>query len=209
MSAIGFRRLCLIVAAFVLQTALLRAALPGPDEAPARLSLVGQLLVAAPWIGDPYFERTVILVLEDGPSGAVGIVINKPIGEQPLANVFKALGQREGDVAGSVRIFSGGPLKPGAGFVVHSADYRRAETVALTDRISMTSSVVILQDIGDKKGPAKHLVAFGYAGWGPDQLKHEIEEHAWGIAEADPTLVFDVDRDKVWEFAREHSTEHL
>jgi putative transcriptional regulator len=131
MSAIGFRRLCLIVAAFVLQTALLRAALPGSDEAPARPSLAGQLLVAAPWIGDPRFERTVILVVEHGPGGAFGIVINKPIGEQPLASVFKALGQKEGDVTGSVRIFSGGPVQPEVGFVVHSADYRRPETVAL------------------------------------------------------------------------------
>jgi putative transcriptional regulator len=208
MSAIGVRRLCLIVAAFVLQTALLRAALPGPDETPARPSLAGQLLVAAPWMGDPRFERTVILIVEDGPDGAVGIVINKPVGEQPLASVFKALGQ-EGDVAGSVRVFSGGPVQPEAGFVVHSADYRRPETIALTDRVSMTSNVAILHDIGDKKGPAKFLVAFGYAGWGPDQLEHEIEEHAWGIAEADPTLVFDEDRDNVWEDARKHSTEHL
>lgn len=166
MSAIGFRRLCLIVAALVLQTALLRAALPGADEAPARPSLAGQLLVAAPWIGDPRFERTVILVVEHGPGGVVGIVINKPIGEQPLASVFKALGQKEGDVTGSVRIFSGGPVQPEVGFVVHSADYRRPETVALTDRLSVTSSVAILQDIGDKRGPAKILVAFGYAGWG-------------------------------------------
>jgi hypothetical protein len=60
MSAIGLRRLGFIVAAFVLQTALLRAALPGPDEAPARPSLAGQLLVAAPGMGDPRFERTVI-----------------------------------------------------------------------------------------------------------------------------------------------------
>ena len=211
MSAIGFRRLCLLVAAFVLQTALLRAALPGKDEAPepARPSLAGQLLVAAPWIGDPRFEHSVILVVEDGPGGAVGIVINKPIGDQPLANVLKAVGQKESDVAGSVRIFSGGPVQPDAGFVVHSADYRRPETVAVTDRVSMTSSVAILQDIADKKGPAKVLVAFGYAGWGPDQLEHEIEDHAWGIAEADPTRVFDEDRDKVWEDAREHSTEHL
>ena len=208
MSAIGVRRLCLMVAAFVLQTALLRAALPGPDETPARPSLAGQLLVAAPWMGDPRFERTVILIVEDGPDGAVGIVINKPVGEQPLASVFKALGQ-EGDVAGSVRVFSGGPVQPEAGFVVHSADYRRPETIALTDRVSMTSNVAILHDIGDKKGPAKFLVAFGYAGWGPDQLEHEIEEHAWGIAEADPTLVFDEDRDNVWEDARKHSTQHL
>ena len=61
MSAIGLRRLGFIVAAFVLQTALLRAALPGPNEARARPSLAGQLLVAAPWMGDPRFEHTVIL----------------------------------------------------------------------------------------------------------------------------------------------------
>ena len=85
MSAIGLHRLGLIVAAFVLQTALLRAGLPGPDEAQARPSLVGQLLVAAPGVGDPRFERTVILIVEQGPDGALGIVINKPIGEQPLA----------------------------------------------------------------------------------------------------------------------------
>jgi putative transcriptional regulator len=209
MSAIGFRRLCLIVAALVLQTALLRAALPGSDEAPAPTSLAGQLLVAAPWIGDPRFERTVILIVEHRPGGAVGIVINKPVGEQSLASVFKALGQNGGDVSGSVRVFSGGPVQLEVGFVIHSADYHRPETVALTDRISMTSSVAILQDIGVKRGPAKILVAFGYAGWGPGQLEHEIEEHAWGIAEAEPTLVFDEDKDNVWEDARKHSTEHL
>ena len=209
MSAIGFRRLCFIVAALVLQTALLRAALPGSDEAPAPTSLAGQLLVAAPWIGDPRFERTVILIVEHGPGGAVGIVINKPVGEQSLASVFKALGQKGGDVSGSVRVFSGGPVQLEVGFVIHSADYHRPETVALTDRISMTSSVAILQDIGVKRGPAKFLVAFGYAGWGPGQLEHEIEEHAWGIAEAEPTLVFDENKDNVWEDARIHSTEHL
>ena len=209
MSAIGLHRLGLIVAAFVLQSALLRVALAGPDEAQARSSLVGQLLVAAPGVGDPRFERTVILIVEQGPDGTVGIVVNKPIGEQPLASVFKALGQKDGDAAGSVRVFSGGPVQPEVGFVVHSPEYRRPETVAITDRLSMTSSMAILRDIGDRRGPAKVLVAFGYAGWGPDQLEHEIEQRAWGIAEADPTLVFDEDRDNVWEDVWKHRTEHL
>ena len=208
MSAIGLRRLGLIVAAFALQTAVLRAALPGPDEAPAQPSLAGQLLVAAPWMGDPRFERAVILIVKHGPGGALGIVINKPIGDAPLASVFKALGQKDGDVAGSVRVFSGGPVQPEAGFVVHSPDYRRPETVAITDRLSMTSSIAILRDIGDKRGPAKVLLAFGYAGWGPDQLEHEIEERAWGIAEADPTLVFDEDRDNVWDVAWKRRTQN-
>jgi len=206
MSAIGLRSLGLIVA-FLLQTALLKAALPTiPDEAPARPSLAGQLLVADPSMSDPYFERTVILIVQHNPSGSVGIVINKPIGETSIASLFEALNQKGGDVA--VRVFSGGPVHPEAGFVVHSSDYRRPETVAVNDRLSMTSSLDILRDIGAKKGPAKILVAFGYTGWGPDQLEREIKMHAWGIAEADPALVFDEDRDKVWDHAWEHRTQN-
>jgi putative transcriptional regulator len=208
MSAIGLRRLGFIVVAFVLQTALLKAELPGADEAPARASLAGQLLVATPRMGDPHFERTVILIVEHGAGGAVGIVINEPIGEQPLGGLLKALGQTDGDVTGSVRVFSGGPVQPEAGFVVHTPDYRRPETVVITDRLSMTSSITILQDIGDKRGPAKVLIAFGYAGWAPDQLEHEIELGAWETAEADPTLVFDEDRDNVWDIAWKRRTQH-
>ena len=88
-------------------------------------------------MGGPRFGRTVILIVEQGPDGALGIVINKPIGEQPLASVFKALGQKDGDAMASVRVFSGGPVQPELGFVVHSPDYRRPEIVAITDRLSI------------------------------------------------------------------------
>jgi putative transcriptional regulator len=209
MSAIGLRRLGLVVA-LLLQTALLKAALPAnPDEEPAPPSLAGQLLVAAPSMEDPRFEHTVILIVQHNPSGAVGIVINKPIGEISLASVFEALGKKGGDVSGDVRVFSGGPVEPEVGFVVHSADYRRPETVAVNDRLSMTSSLDILRDIGARKGPAKILVAFGYTGWGPNQLEREIDERAWGIAEADPALVFDEDRDKVWDDAWKRRAQKL
>jgi putative transcriptional regulator len=139
----------------------------------------------------------------------LGIVINKPIGETSIASVLEALGQKGGEISGAVRVFSGGPVQPEVGFVVHSADYRRPETVAVNDRLSMTLSLDILLDIGAKIGPAKILEAFGYAGWGPDQLEREIQMHAWGIAEADPELVFDENSDKVWEYAREHRSQHL
>jgi putative transcriptional regulator len=193
-----------------LQTALLKAALPAnPGEAPALPSLAGQLLVAAPSMGDPHFERTVILIVQHDPGGALGIVINRPIGETSIASVLEALGQKGGDISGTLRVFSGGPVQPEVGLVVHSADYHRPETVTVNDRLSMTSSLDILLDIGAKKGPAKTLVAFGYAGWGPDQLEHEIQAHGWAIAEGDPALVFDEDREKVWDYAWEHRSQHL
>jgi len=203
-------RLGLIIAAFAVQTALLRAALPThPDEAPSRASLAGQFLVAAPAMGDPRFERAVILIVQDDPSGALGIVVNKPIGEQPLAGLLEALGDKNAVVAGSVRIFSGGPVQPEAGFVLHSAEYRLPETLAINDRLSLTSNVKILRDIANKSGPAKVLVAFGYAGWGPDQLDKEIDDGAWATAESDPALVFDADRDKLWDNLWERRTQHL
>src|SRR5215472_3053510 len=111
MSAIGLR--VGLIVAFLMQTALLKAALPAnPDEAPARPSLAGQLLVAAPSMGDPHFERAVILIVKHDLEGAVGIVINKLIGETSIASVLDALGQERGDVAGDVRVFSGGPVQP-------------------------------------------------------------------------------------------------
>jgi putative transcriptional regulator len=209
MSAIGLGSLGLIVA-FLLQTALPKTDLPANlDGAPARPSLAGQLLVAAPSMDDAYFERTVILIVQHGPSGALGIVINRPIREISIASLFETLNQKGADLAGDVRVFSGGPVQPQVGFVVHSPDYRRPETVTVNDRLSVTSTFDILRDIGAKKGPAKILVAFGYTGWGPDQLEREIKAHAWGTAEADPALIFDEDRDKVWDRAWEHRTRNL
>ena len=209
MSAIWLRRLGLVVAAFVLQTALLKVASPSPEEAPARPSLTGQLLVAAPSMSDPRFERTVILIVQHGQTGAVGIVINKPIGERSLASLFEALGRKGRRRRGQSAHFLRRPGPAGSWLRRAQRRYRRPETVAINDRLSITSSVEMLRDVSNKKGPVKILVAFGYAGWGPDQLEREIEERAWEIAEADPTLVFDEDRENVWDDAWKHRTQHL
>ena len=210
MSAIWLRRLILVLAAVVLQAAVLKAALPtNPQEAPARPSLAGQLLVASPSMGDPRFERAVILIVQDDPTGAVGIVVNKPMGERTLASLFEALGQKAGGLAGDVQVYSGGPVQPELGFVVHSADYHRPDTVIINDHLSMTSSLEILSDIGKRKGPTKSLVAFGYAGWGAGQLEDEIEQGAWGTAEADSKLIFDEERERVWDDAWTRRTQHL
>ena len=208
MSAIA--RLGLFVAALVLQTALLNAALPGGrEDATATTSLAGQFLIAAPAMGDPRFEKTVILIVEHDEAGALGIVLNRPVGEETLKNLLEAVGEKSADATGSVRIFAGGPVQPQVGFVVHSADYRRPETIAINDRLALTSSVKILRDIASKSGPVKSLVAFGYAGWGPNQLEKEIEAGAWATAESDPALVFDSDRDTLWDDAWSRRTQRL
>jgi putative transcriptional regulator len=65
----------------------------------------------------------------------------------------------------------------------------------------MTSNPDVLRDLGHGVGPKKSIVAFGYTGWGAGQLESEMARQAWFIAPADPTLVFDTERSKVWDTA--------
>ena len=194
--------------AATLALALLLAA-PPPTAAQAPVSLAGQLLVASPSMGDPRFERTVILMVRHDKDGAFGIVVNRPAGERPLAELIQMLGEKDAAVAGKVRIFAGGPVQPELGFVIHGTDYRGPGTVEITARLAMTSSREILRDIGSGKGPMQSLIAFGYAGWAPGQLEGELKRRDWSLAPGEPKLIFDEDRDKVWDSAYAQRTQDL
>jgi len=209
MGFIGFARLSVVVAAVLLSASLLNAGLSPPEEAPKLQSLAGQLLIATPQMGDPRFYQTVIVVVRHDRNGALGIIINRPVQERSLASLLQALGEKDTGVAGSVRIFAGGPVQPEIGFVLHSPDYHGPETVDIDGRVAMTSSLQVLRDIANGRGPSKSLVAFGYAGWTSNQLEGELRQRAWFTAENDQRLIFDEDRDKVWEEATKHRTQDL
>jgi putative transcriptional regulator len=209
MSLVWFARLSVVVVALFLPAALLNAALPTPEGAPEHPSLAGQLLVAAAEMGDPRFYHAVILLVRHDRNGALGIIINRPVEDRFLASLLEALGEKDTQVAGSVRIFAGGPVQPELGFVLHSADYHRPETVDIDGRVAMTSNLEVLRDINKRQGPKKSLVAFGYAGWGPGQLEGELGQRAWLMAEDDEKLIFDEERGAVWDEALKRRTKNL
>jgi putative transcriptional regulator len=165
------------------------------------VDLTGQLLIAPPEIRDWRFQQTVILIVRHDAEGALGIVINKPIGNPKLADVLDSVGQDSAGISGTVRLFYGGPVHPEIGFILHSAEYHGGHTVDIDGRVAMTNSADILRDIGLGRGPARQLVAFGHAGWGPGQLDREMAQGVWFTAPEDPALVFDEDRERVWERA--------
>jgi putative transcriptional regulator len=207
MSSNTFKRLSFVAAAML--ATLLGAAVLALPAASQRTSLAGQLLIAAPNMGDPRFYQTVVLLVLHDRNGAMGIVVNRPLEERPLASLLEALGETATGVAGSVRIFAGGPVQPELGFVLHSADYHRPETVAIDGRLAMTSSRDILRDIANGRGPKQSLVAFGYAGWGPGQLEGELAQRFWFTTPADANLVFEEARDRLWENAMTRRTQDL
>jgi putative transcriptional regulator len=206
MYAIASRRLILAFPALALWVALLAPDRTQSAETAPRASLAGQFLIATPAMRDTRFDRAVILMLRHDQDGAFGIVINRPLGQRPMADL---LGAKDTAASGNVQVFVGGPVEPDKGFVVHSTDYRRAETLDVDGRVAMTPSREVLRDIADNRGPAKVLIAFGYAGWAPGQLESELARNVWYTAPEDPALVFDVDRDKVWEQAAARRTQDL
>jgi putative transcriptional regulator len=206
MYAMASRRLIFAFPALALWVALLAPDRTQSAETTPRTSLAGQVLIATPAMRDTRFDHAVILILRHDQDGAFGIVINRPLGERPMADL---LGAKDTTATDKVQVFIGGPVQPNMGFVVHSTDYRRAETLDVDGRVAMTSSREVLRDIADKRGPAKALIAFGYAGWAPGQLESELARNVWYTAPEDPALVFDDDRDKVWEHAAARRTQDL
>jgi putative transcriptional regulator len=202
MPAHTLRIALLLALALTLLPAGLGAALPKPQlapETPEAPPLTGQLLVASPSMGDPRFRRTVILVVRHDRKGALGITINRPVGERPLATLLQAMGDSTQTQAGNIRIFAGGPVQPEVGFVIHSADYDRQDTLPVNDDLAVTASLEVLRDIGRKQGPKKSLVALGYAGWSAGQLEAEIRRNDWLVVPATPALVFDTPRERLWD----------
>ena len=93
-----------------------------------------------------------------------------------------------------MRVLRGGPVDTGRGFVLHSSDYRAADsTVAIGDDVCLTATLDILRAIAKGEGPMKAVLALGYAGWASGQLESEILANGWLVSPADSRLIFDPD----------------
>jgi putative transcriptional regulator len=207
----------LLAAAFLAAALLLGAAEPAPEAEPADPP-AGQLLIASAAIGDPRFSHAVILLLRHDAEGAFGIVINRPLQEEPIARLLAAAEPRRGrkpaepkeaPVHGTIRVFAGGPVQPELGFVVHSPEYHRDGTLTVPGLVAMTADIAVLRDIGHGDGPKRRFFALGYAGWGAGQLEAEIARRDWFTAAADAALIFDEDRETLWERALARRTREL
>lgn len=190
----------LSAAAFVLLVAgVMGSGAPYAQETPSEAkSLAGQLLVATPAMSDPRFVETVIFMVKHDASGAMGLVVNRPVGEIAMTDLLKELGIDDESAAGEIRLHYGGPVDAGRGLVLHSADYMADETQVITDTVSLTAEREIVRAIANGSGPRLSIVTFGYAGWSAGQLEGEIERGGWIAVPADEALVFDDDYEGKW-----------
>jgi len=163
--------------------------------------LVGQLLVAMPSMQDTRFAKTVIYMCAHNAEGAMGLVINRALDALSFPDLLEQLDIQISTALDDVDVHFGGPVETGRGFVLHSPDYLQEGTMVVADGVALTATVEILRAIASGKGPQRHLLALGYAGWGPGQLDSEIKANGWLNVGADEVLVFDTDLNTKWERA--------
>jgi putative transcriptional regulator len=167
------------------------------------LSLTGRLLVAMPSIGDPRFERAVILICAHGADHAMGIAVNRPVGDLTTPDLLGRLGVVADIHMPQDLVLFGGPVEVERGFVLHTNDYASPPaTLPVAEGLALTATREVLEAMGDMdRAPRRSLLALGYAGWGSGQLEQELAQNAWLTCDPDETLLFGQDHEAKWTMA--------
>jgi len=163
--------------------------------------LTGRFLVATPEMPDPRFVQTVIYMLRHDATGAMGLVVNRPMVRGPIGELLKGFGAESEGAEGEVLVHLGGPVDVRQGFVLHSDDYLLSGSEVVADGIAVTADVEMLRLVGQGKGPRHALFLLGYAGWAPGQLEGEIRANGWFTIPGDKALLFGGGADKMWQRA--------
>lgn len=145
------------------------------------------LLVASPLLLDLNFLHTVVLIIEHTESGAMGIVLNRPIS----ATVAQICAEGGMDYNGdpNATAFRGGPVDPHKGILLVRGEIpSQADTVLnFTDFVSVRKD--LLESLA-KKPDSRFKLFLGYSGWSAGQLENELEMRAWIRVSLSPDLLF-------------------
>ncbi|HEX6417226.1 MAG TPA: YqgE/AlgH family protein [Acidimicrobiales bacterium] len=157
-------------------------------------STVGQLLIAEPMLGDPNFDRAVVLIIQHDDDGALGVVLNRPT----EIEVDDVLDEWAGLVSDPRVIYVGGPVEPNGVLALG----RRAPGADVPGWRPVLGSV---GTVDLRRGPATLAdgldgIRFfaGYSGWEGGQLEAELAEGAWMVVPAEETDVLAADPDALW-----------
>ncbi|MCA1845194.1 MAG: YqgE/AlgH family protein [Actinobacteria bacterium] len=157
-------------------------------------SLKGRLLVATPILGDPNFDGTVVLILEHGDDGAVGVVLNRPTGTDvadPLPGWHRL-------AAEPAVVFVGGPVAPDAAICL-ARSWPDEPLDAYEPLIGSLGTVDLSIDPDEVSSALQAVRVFvGYAGWAAGQLEDEVEAGAWFVVDATPDDAMSAEPDRLW-----------
>jgi putative transcriptional regulator len=152
--------------------------------------------VASPSLEDPSFRQAVVLVVEHGPEGTVGLILNRS------TNVLlsKALPDITALKGTNHRLFAGGPVEPTRFLLLFRLKVPPADARSVFDGVYLGRTPRALENIITRAKPNETFRAFaGFAAWAPRQLEAELLLGAWGILPPDSVGIFDKDPTVFWQ----------
>lgn len=189
------RRITFALLVVVLATIL--SAMPVSAETyGARASVAkGMLLIAHPSMEDPNFRHTVVLLIDHGQEGTLGIILNRP-SDIPLSRALPDLAALKGT---GHRLFVGGPVAPDQMTMVARLAEPLPEVRNVFDHVYVGGTPTMLERLITQPKPMESFRVFaGMAGWAPGQLDAEIRQGAWAAMAPDADEILDIDPATLW-----------
>lgn len=153
----------------------------------------GTLLAAQPYLGDPHFEQTVVLLTEHNDEGSVGFVVNKSleIAFDEIVLQFPPF---------NTKIYHGGPVQEDNLYFIHRKGDLIPNSFHIVDDLFWGGDVEPLKELIEMKLITKEDIRFflGYSGWTPGQLKEEMEINSWLVLETNAVSVLDDSPTELW-----------
>ncbi|HMI78408.1 MAG TPA: YqgE/AlgH family protein [Ferruginibacter sp.] len=159
----------------------------------------GILLIADPFLKDPNFLRTVVILCEHQTEGSFGFVLNKQI-EQTLGELITDL---EGY---QLPVYYGGPVQMNTIHFLHQYPDLIPDAQKISNEIYWGGNFETVTALIKSKSIDINKIKFfvGYSGWGDGQLDNELKEKSWLTVSATRNLVFDTQHDEVWKGSLQH-----
>ncbi len=164
-------------------------------------NLAGQFLIATKNLNDPNFRRTVIYICRHNAEGALGLVLNRPMGKLPFATLLKPFGIESRDKR-EIPVRAGGPVQRNVAIILHTPEVMAGQALCSTAKGAITATVEMLRAMAEGRGPKRTRVFFGYSGWGAGQLEREMKQKSWETIPEDANFLFNDDADGMWERAK-------
>jgi putative transcriptional regulator len=154
----------------------------------------GMLLVASPSLSDPNFHKTVLLIVEHGLAGTVGLILNRP------TNVLLSEALPDFTVLKRTthRLFAGGPVERTQLVLLFRLTRLLPDTREIVDGIYVGTPRVLERIITQPNTTETFRAFSGFAGWAAGQLEHEMLEGSWGVLPSNAFDIFEKDPATLW-----------
>ena len=156
----------------------------------------GLFLYASPAQQDPNFAESVVLLVNHGPGGSLGLIVNRPT-NVPLRELLGGVSGRE---AGELRFHWGGPVEPRTILALVRGSWASDSAHPVLPDVHLTTDLAEVRAVLAGREPGSRLRVFmGYAGWGAGQLAAEVRAGAWVLDRAEAASIFGPDVSELWQ----------